>query len=241
MPRMVANALLRSLPPAESERLERYFKIVPLVVGQRLSTVEEPMDHVYFPLEGAVSRLVQLASAEAIEVGIVGCDGMIGVPLVLGGSAGIGLNRVQIAGSAAVMSAADFQEHVSGPKSPLMNVLMIYANLQLQVVTQLAACHSLHRVEQRLSRCILSLLDYNTNKNGLSVTHDTLAEFLGVHRPSVSYALAGLATTGAIGSERRRIIVRDRAALQEHACECYALLRDISARELRNIRHLFRA
>jgi DNA-binding GntR family transcriptional regulator len=70
------------------------------------------------------------------------------------------------------------------------------------------------------------------------ITHDTLAEFLGVHRPSVTYALQALAADGAIALERRSIIVRDRAALMAHACECYGAIRRITDRELDRVRLL---
>jgi CRP-like cAMP-binding protein len=136
------------------------------------------------------------------------------------------------------MTIRSFEEQVRAAHSPLMDVLLVYAGLQFQVVTQLTACHCLHRIEQRLSRCLLSLLDYAGGKPSVRITHDALAEFLGVHRPSITYALQALVADGTIELERRRVIVRDRALLRAHACECYGVIRNVTARELRRIYEL---
>lgn len=233
-----ANSLLRALPLAEAQRLEQYFRFVTLTPGERLSTFDEPLDQLYFPISGAISRLAQLPSGETVEVGFFGSNGAVGVPLALGGSTAIWLNRVQIGGQALAISAADFLEYVREPGGPLLDALLVYANLQLQVVTQLTACHCLHRIEQRLSRCILALQDLNDAGGSMRVTHDTLAEFLGVHRPSVTYALQSLALSGVIGLERRRLAVRSRAGLAARACECYVTIRELSERELQRIGEL---
>lgn len=232
-----SNAILRSLPAEELERLAPYLKPVQLLPGQRLSTTEEPLTHLWFPLDGALSRLVHLLTGETVEAGMVGNDGIVGLAIALGGSHWLGVTTVQIGGSAVSMTASDFEEHVRAPRSPLLDALMRYANLYIGVLCQLTACHALHRIEQRLSRCILTLDDYGAN-GSLRITHDTLAEFLGVHRPSVTYALQAIGETGAVASERRRIVIRDRAALQSHACECYRVIRETTARELARIARL---
>ena len=235
MPISSGNALLRVLPPDEFARLEPFLKSVPLTSGQRLSNVEESVTQVWFPEDGAISRLVHLFTGESVEAGIVGNDGVIGLPLALGASNGLGLCRVHIAGTALVMSAADFDEHVRRHGGPLFDALLRYANLYISVLGQLTACHCLHRIEQRLTRCILTLADYGGD-SCVRITHDMLAEFLGVHRPSITYALQALAVTGAVALERRRILIADRDALLRHVCECYAVIRATTARELMGLR-----
>jgi CRP-like cAMP-binding protein len=226
-----ANTLLASVPAEELSRLEPLFRIVPLTPGQRLSAGDEPLSHLYFPLEGSVSRLVQIPSGETVEVGIVGSEGCIGVPLALGGTSAIGVSRVQAGGMAATMTPSDFHEQVRSQRSPLFDTMLVYASVQLQIVAQLAACHCLHRIEQRLSRCLLTLADHG-NDSTVSITHDALADFLGVHRPSITYALQALASDGTIAIERRRLMVCDRARLLQHACECYSLIRKLVDGEL---------
>lgn len=237
-PDFKANALLHALPQGEAERLSPFFKLIPLTTGQRLSSSDEPLTHLFFPTSGAIARLAQLPSGETIEAGMQGNDGALGFPLALGGSNGVGVNRVQLPGEALVISAGDYHEFVAEPGTALQGVMLLYADLQLQVLTQLTACHGLHRIEQRLSRCILSMHDLSVTNGSVRVTHETLADFLGVHRPSVTYAIQALANAGVVASERRRLVVRSREGLLEHACECYVLLRDLQERTFRKIRRL---
>jgi CRP-like cAMP-binding protein len=231
----LGNAILRSLPSGELDRLAPYFKTVRLTAGQRLCTVDEPLAGIWFPVSGAASRLITLLTGETVEAGIVGNDGVIGLPLVLGGHNGAGACFIHADGNALVMNAADFDEHVRRRGGPLLEALLLYTNLYIYTLGQLTACHCLHRIEQRLSRCILMLADYGDDEF-VRITHDTLAEFLGVHRPSITYALQALADMGAIGLERRRVIITDREALLGHACECYSAIRNMTARELKRIR-----
>lgn len=229
------NALLGALPGAEIERLEPYLKKVPLTPGQRLLNSGEPLSQLYFPLEGAVSRLVHLITGETVEAGIVGSDGVVGLPVALGGTHSYGIAEVQAAGSAVCLSAADYAEHVRASQSPLFEALVLYTNFYIAMLTQLTACHCVHRIERRLSRLILTLDDRTAN-GAVRVTHDTLAEFLGVHRPSVTYALQALAETGALRSERRRIAILDRPALERHACECYTGIREATGAAIQQIK-----
>ena len=197
------------------------------------------MTALWFPLEGAVSRLVHLHTGETVEAGLLGNDSVLGLSIALGATHAFGVTTVQIGGSALCISAADFNEHIRGRDGVVLHALLRYANLYMDVLGQLTACHALHRIEQRLSRCILTLFDYS-GEAPLRVTHDTLADFLGVHRPSVTYALQALGAAGAVGSERRRIIVRDRQALAKHVCECYNVIRTTTHRELERIARLTR-
>lgn len=229
------NAILRLLPQAELERLDPFLKNVPLTSGQTICGIDEPLEALWFPQRGAASRLVQLLTGETVEAGIIGNDGVLGLPLVLGGDRAAGQCTMQIEGSALVISASDFAEHVRGHGGPLMRSLLIYTNLYISILSQIAACHGLHRIEQRLSRCILTLNDYAPNGQ-VRVTHDTLAEFLGVHRPSITYALQALASSGGIVLERRCIVIEDRDAVAERACECYANIRKMTQSQLDRIR-----
>ncbi|HET9097297.1 MAG TPA: Crp/Fnr family transcriptional regulator [Candidatus Baltobacteraceae bacterium] len=210
---------------------------MPLVAGQHLCTVDEPVDSLWFPESGAVSRLVQLLTGETVEAGIAGNDGAIGLPPVLGSDQSTGACTVQLDGKALLISVQDFEEQVRLTRSPLLEALLMYTNLYLGVLSQLTACHCLHRIEQRLSRCILQLHDYHDG-DSVRTTHDVLSEFLGVHRPSVTYALQALAATGTIALGRRSIIIRDRDGLLGHACECYAAVRRITTRGLDRMRLL---
>lgn len=231
------NEILSALPAEEFSRLQPYLKRVPLSAGQRLCSVDEPLSTLWFPEEGAVSRLIQLLTGETVEAGIVGNEGVVGLPPVLGSYNSVGACTVQIDGSASAMSVSDFEEQVRATRSPLLDLLLIYTNLHIAVLGQLTACHCLHRIEQRLCRCILQLHD-RLEGDRVRTTHDVLSEFLGVHRPSVTYALQALAATGIIALERRSVIIRRREGLVERACECYSAIRRMTNREIDRMRRL---
>lgn len=220
------NAILSSLPTEEFERLSPYLHRVPMERGQMLFGSEEPLTHLWFPESGAVTRLVQLHNGESVEAGTIGSEGVAGVPITLGRTSALGQCIVQVAGTAQTLSVADFDEHVRKQNSALLHALYDYGGLVIATLCQLTACHCLHRVEQRLVRCLLTLADH-TAEGAVRITHDTLAAFLGVHRPSITYALQALAATGALGAQRRQIEIRDRSALEAMACECYATIRKL--------------
>lgn len=220
------NAVLRSLPNDEFERLAPYLHRVPMERGQVLFGSEEPLTHLWFPESGAVTRLVHLHNGESVEAGTIGSEGVAGAPISLGRPTGLGQCIVQVPGSAQTLSVVDFEEQVRKQNSPLLQALYDYGGLVIATLCQLTACHCLHRVEQRLVRCLLTLADHSAS-GAVKITHDTLAAFLGVHRPSITYALQALAATGALASQRRQIEIRDRAALEQIACECYASIRKL--------------
>ncbi len=229
------NALLRALPHDEFVRLQPRLQRVTFSAGERVVTVGEPLTHVWFFETGAASRLVQLPTGQTVEAGIVGSDGVAGLPLALGGRTGVGQCLMQIEGSALALSAADLEEHARQPGNVLLKGLTMYAHLYIAVLSQLTACHCLHRIDQRLCRILLTLQDH-AGSTRLRITHDTLADFLGVHRPSVTYALQAIATGGAIVLDRRRIEIADRQALAATSCECYDVIRKTTDRELVKIR-----
>jgi CRP-like cAMP-binding protein len=213
------NAVLSSLPKDEFDRLAPYFHRVSMERGQILFGSEEPLTHLWFPESGAVTRLVHLHNGESVEAG---------APITLGRTTGQGQCIVQVPGTAQTLSVVDFEEQVRRLNSPLLHALYDYGGLVIAMLCQLTACHCLHRVEQRLVRCLLTLADHSSN-GAVRITHDTLAAFLGVHRPSITYALQALAATGALGSQRRQIEILDRAALEQMVCECYASIRTLKS------------
>jgi CRP-like cAMP-binding protein len=228
------------MPPDELERLSPYFRRIDLKRGERIAGVGETFSQLWFFESGAVSRVVQLLTGETVEAGIVGKDGLLGVPVALGRERETTQCTVQIPGTALTISVADYEEHVRARNSALQQALMLYANLTMDVLSQLTACHCLHRIEQRLSRCLLTLRDHSDGDD-LGITHDTLAEFLGVHRPSITYALQAVASDGAVQLQRRRIVVRKRRALEERSCECFNSIRSATRRELAFIAESFAA
>lgn len=217
------NALLSSLPPDELERIGPHLRRVELRPGEPLFAAGEPLTYMYFLESGAVARLVQLRSGETIEAGIFGNDGVAGLPFAHKNGVAHAQVLSLLHGTAMTLPIHEYRAFVDGP-SAFYDALVLEAGVSLMRMAQVAACHALHRLEQRLTRCLLTIVDYASDSR-LPITHDALAGFLGVHRPSVTYALQTLAQNGAIALERRRVIITDRAVLMNVVCECYATIR----------------
>ena len=229
---MTSNTLLTSLPASELERLRPYLRKVNLTLGKQLHAPGERADALYFVQSGAVTCYMFVASGESVEVGVFGAGSVVGFPRVLGDRPVQGASVVTIPGTAVAIGASDFIEQVP-PGSPLWQLVAVCAVDYIAVIGQLAACHALHRLEARLARLLLTLADH-AEDGAIPVTHDALAEMLGVHRPSVTYALQGLVQAGAVKTERRSLRVRDRDILGERSCECYGTIRRLLGSHGRN-------
>lgn len=220
---MTSTTILSTLPASEFERLRPYLKNTPLQTGKQLYTPGERADALYFMESGAVTRYMFVASGESVETGVFGAGTVVGFPRVLGDRPVQGASIVTVPGSALSMSIADFFEQAPAG-SPLHELVVDFAVDYIGAVAQLAACHALHRLEARLARLLLTFADH-CDGAPVPVTHDALSEMLGVHRPSVTYALQALSQSGAVVTERRSLRVRNREALSERTCECYATVR----------------
>lgn len=222
-PIVTSNTILSTLPASELERLGPYLKHVTLEAGKQLFSPGERADAIYFMESGAVTRYTFVASGESVETGVFGAGSVVGFPRIFGDRPVQGAVVVTVPGSALVMSVADFFDHAP-PGSALYEIILNFALDYMSAIAQIAACHALHRLEARLARLLLTFADYSGDAP-VPVTHDALSEMLGVHRPSVTYALQALAQAGAVATERRSLRVRDRDALAQRTCECYAAVR----------------
>jgi CRP-like cAMP-binding protein len=217
------NRLLRSLAPDELAALQPQLKPVELRRGDVLHQARAAIEHVYFPLSGMVSLLTVMQSGEAIETAIVGREGVVGASVADGNGHSFGQATVQIAGKALAIASRPFAEACR--KSPNLRA---FASRFQGVITmqaqQSAACHALHSVESRLCRWLLQSRDM-TESNVVELTQEFLSHMLGVQRTSVSLSAHALAQAGLIEYRRGRITIRDRAGVEECACECYAVIR----------------
>ena len=216
------NLVIDALPSSERERLAPYFQDVDLRFGERLITAGEPIAFVYFPHDAMTSTVVYVKSGNAVEVGIMGAEGVVGHTIITGGSASTTHVIVQIPGRAARMSAADFLEHVRKPEGALFEQLLRYNAVFLAMVAQTAACNRLHSLEQRLCRWLLMVHD-RVGRAEIPLTHEYLAELLGVRRAGISTVAARLQVLGLISYSRGIMSIRYRVALLESTCECYDL------------------
>lgn len=216
------NQLLASLPRAEYERLRPHLELVSFTLGQVLYDVGEPITDVYFPLRSLISLINSALAGSETEFGLVGNEGMVGVPALLGGESTLSRAIVQVADGAMKMDAqvlkAEFERG-----GVLQQQILLYLQLLLTQTAQNTTCRIHHQIELRLARWLLSVQD-RLQCDELPLTQKYIALLLGTRRASITEAAGQLQQAGMIHYSRGRITIRDRSALEQAACECYALL-----------------
>jgi CRP-like cAMP-binding protein len=178
------------------------------------------IDTVYFVEAGMFSMVTNLADGMQAEVGIVGREGMTGLPLLAGVATSFVETMVQMPGTALQMSAWDFKEEVQR-HAPLRFAVMRYSEALQSQVMQTAACNGRHDLTARLARWLLMAQD-RFDSDELPLTHDLLSMMLGVHRPSVTITAGVLQRSGLVQYKSGQITILDRVGLKKAACECYA-------------------
>ena len=159
---------------------------------------------------------------------MVGHDGMIGFPIILGEGRSLWRALVQMPGEVLALSADDLRAHGDALEG-FRKLTARYALLMLRLTAQAAACAAMHRVEERTARALLRLQD-EADAPDLPITQEFLALLLGVHRQTVTLAAGSLQRTGVIRYGRGHITILDRAGLEAAACECYEVMRRASER-----------
>lgn len=225
------NHLIERLPRLERERLLAIAESVHLGLAEVLHEGGTLARHVYFPVDGFVSLLTTLDSHPGLEVGMVGREGMVGIPLALGVPRMPLSAIVQGAGTAWRIEAIPYRRELArGPA--LRRSLGRYACVLMAQLAASAACLRFHRIEPRLARWLLMTQD-RAHAGHLHVTHDLLAYMLGVRRVAITLAAGMLQKRGLIAYHRGDITILDRAGLEARACPCYAFDRQAYAKVMR--------
>jgi CRP-like cAMP-binding protein len=183
-----------------------------------------PIEHVYFPLT-AVFSLVAGVGEETVEVGTIGREGMVGLPVFLGSASSPNTAFCQVPGSSLRMRAADLSDFLSRSDGSLHSRLHRYTQAMLVQVAQSVACNQIHSIEQRAARWLLMTRD-RVGGDTFPMTQQFLAQMLGVRRASVSNVASRLQAAGMITYLRGVLTVADGSALEEASCECYRLVQD---------------
>jgi len=217
--RAAKNGLLAALPSEDYQRLLANIEPVTLTYGQVLYETGQRIEHVYFPEDSIVSLLTQVSGKHCLEVGLVGREGMIGIPIALGARNSTNRALVQGTGTAMRMEASRFYKEFQ-QCLPLQHKLLWFIHVQMAQVAQTAACNHFHRIEARLARWLLMTHD-RTSSKCLYLTHEFLADMLGVQREGVTQAASSLKGRNLISYNRGRINIIDRRGLEAVACECY--------------------
>lgn len=220
------NAILDGLTPAARETVLSAGEIVPLERGQILYDFDAPVGHVWLPLSGLVSWITAAPDSmdtDAVETAITGNEGFVGVQVLLEGGSVSGRSFVLIAGEALRIEAA--QLHALTNTVPgFLTCLNRYVLALLVQTTQLSLCNRLHPVEGRCARWLLMCHD-RMGGAAIDLTHEALAQMLGVRRASVTVALGTFSKAGMIDSHYGQVRILDRPALERSSCGCYRVLR----------------
>ena len=221
--RKVANSLLAALSGKNYRRLRSGLEAVELEFGDVLYEAGQTIRHVYFPGNSLVSLLTVVDQRMALEVGMVGREGMVGVPLALGAQVSPVRALVQGRGTAMRMESARFCREIR--RSPqLQRGVHRYANELMAQVSLTAACNRFHVIAARLARWLLMTRD-RVRSGEFRLTQEFLAHMLGVRRVGVTQAARSLQARQLIDYNRGSIRILDDKGLEAAACECYALVK----------------
>ena len=215
----IRNLLLASLPRKASDELLTQLIPVHLAFGDVLYEPGQPMRDVYFPLEGLVSLMTLVGSRLRLEVGMVGREGMVGIPLALGVARSPMRALVKGEGAGLRMSRARLDAAML-VSPPLRKALLAYASSLMDQIARTAACNRFHVVEARLARWLLMTRD-RTGKSDFAMTQEFLSSMLGVRRVGVSEAASAFQRRKLIEYCRGRIRIVDHAGLEAVCCTCY--------------------
>jgi CRP-like cAMP-binding protein len=216
----IKNMILAALPRNEYKRLLPDLEPISLPVDVVLYKSGEVIEYVYFPGDGVVSLVTHMKNGTTIEVGLIGREGMVGIPVLLGDDIAFEEAIVQMAGSAMRLRSDVFKKDLKANHSPLLTQLLLYTRTLMKQVAQTAACNRVHTVEKRLSRWLLMCHD-RMGADSLLLKQEFIANMLGTRRASVGSAATILQAEGLIRYSRGRISILNRTELEEFACECY--------------------
>jgi CRP-like cAMP-binding protein len=224
----VTNRILQSLPVRDRVRILRRLEPVELAFGKVLYEPGRTIRHVYFPLDCLVSLLTAVDRGRSLEVGMVGSEGMAGMPFILGvGVSGVRA-IVQGAGSAMRMSAAAFRKEFDRTPA-LQQALYRYTYALMAQISQTAACNRFHDTSQRLARWLLMTRD-RVGADEFALTQEFLAHMLGLRRAGVTEAANSLRDRDLIEYSRGKLKVRDAAGLARASCSCYSMVNAVFKR-----------
>jgi CRP-like cAMP-binding protein len=216
------NRLLTRLPEKEAAQVIPLFERVRLYPRQVLHHWNIPIEHVYFIESGLVGIMAKIGDDRTVEVWLVGSDGMVGAPIILGDSRPPHRRVVLIGGTALRMRASAFRQLVETNR-PLRELVNRYLQFVLMRTSQSGACNARHSVRQRLARWLLLARDA-LGQDAVAVPHQVLARLIGVRRATISECLKEIEKRSAIRTGRRLIQIRDISILQTLSCDCYLFI-----------------
>jgi CRP-like cAMP-binding protein len=215
------NGLLAAFSPEDGERFFSDLHPMSLSVQQVFYDTGAPLENVYFIEQGLASVLTKLTNGSMIGVGMIGMEGMVGVPVLLGDETSAQRVIVQVPGTALRMKAAPCKAAFD-ESAAVRRVLLRFAAARLNFSAQTAACNRVHSIKQRCARWLLMSSD-RVQSDVMPMTHEFLSSMLGVRRTGVTTIAGELQRSGLIRYQRGQVTIIDHAGLEAAACECYRI------------------
>jgi CRP-like cAMP-binding protein len=217
------NHLLAALPESEWQRWLPQLEAIEMPLGQVLYESGSTLNYVYFPTTAIVSLLYLLENGASAEIAMVGNEGIVGVPLFMGGESTPSRAVVQSAGQGFRLRERVMKDEFNRA-GPVLHLLLRYTLALITQMSQTAVCNRHHTLDQQLCRWLLLSLD-RLQGNDLVMTQELIANMLGVRREGVTGAAGSLQAAGLIRYARGHITVLDRSGLEKRTCECYAVVK----------------
>ena len=217
------NLLLTALPLEVRERIAKRCHTVALKSGEILHRPGQEIENLYFPLDCLISITVTMGEARTAEAGIVGSREMVGLNAFMGGRETNQTEYVcQSPGTAVRVAAEPFLDEFNTNKD-VRDVMLKFTQAYIAQLSQNVACNRLHSIEQRLARWMLECRD-RLKTDDLSMTHEFIAQMLGVRRAGITETAATLQQRNLINSGRGCLRVIDGVGLQAASCECFRVI-----------------
>lgn len=218
------NRFLASLQPSSLEQLTPHLQSVSLPLRKTLYTADQRPDQVYFITSGLASVVTNLASGDALEVGLIGSEGFAAAHYLLGPLCSPSDCFMQVAGAGLQVKFSVLQDLMESNEDVRARVLE-FVQYEALVLRQVAACSHFHDIDARLARWLLMVQD-RVSHPSIALTQEFLGQMLGVTRPSVSQSATRLQARGLIRGMRGHLEILDRPGLELAACECYAAVKN---------------
>lgn len=219
---LLQNRVLAALRPQELKELQPHLKMTHLKAGEVIAESGKPLSHIYFPVDSAISLFYRLECGSSAGVAVIGNEGMFGVAHVLGGDTIPYWAVVETAGHVFQIEAKTLRDLSSGIEG-VRDVFLLYAQASMTQISQTVVCEKHHSLLQQLCQHLLLISDKSL-ANDFVLTHEAIANMLGVRRESVSEAASELRNQGLIDYNRGRIKIIDRPGLEAVCCECYEVV-----------------